>query len=174
MKRALMFSMGLLGLTGLVGTVNLISTSPVFAFEERAIISHEHGKVTLPTKKLMIEIERRMYSILEGIFVGDFIHVKQEANAVAAEAKRIEENFFPRNPRQDHWYLRSKDLDPENIEAITKLKEEFNSYIRRIESGVQEINQAADKADAEATFDAYGNLVKKACFECHRRLRDVK
>lgn len=112
--------------------------------------------------------------MLEGILIGNFKYVKQEASAVASEAKKIEENFFPRNPEIDHWYMRSKDLDPKNIEAITKLKEEFRSYMRRIDSGVQEIQKAADSGDAETTFQAYSGLLTKACFECHRRLRDAK
>lgn len=174
MKRAMVFSMSLLGLAGLVGLTNVVNTSTVLAAEEKAIIAHEHEKVTLPTKRLMIEIEKRMYNMLEGILVGNFKYVKQEASAVAAEGKKIEENFFPRNPDVDAWYRRSKDLDPSNVEAIKKLKEEFSSYMRRIDSGVQEIQKAADSNDAEATFQAYSGLLTKACFECHRRLRDTK
>ena len=122
----------------------------------------------------MIEIEKRMYNILEGILVGNFTYVKQEAAAVSQTASQINENFFPRNPDIDAWYRRSKDLDPSNVEAIKKLKEEFGSYMRRIDAGVQEIQKAADTNDAEATFSAFSGLLTKACFECHRRLRDTK
>lgn len=174
MKRPMVFSMGLLGLAGFVGSANMVFISPVIAAEERATVAHEHEKITLPTKRLMIEIEKRMYNMLEGILVGNFKYVKQEASAVSMESKKILENFFPRNPDIDHWYMRSKDLDPKNIEAITKLKEEFSSYMRRIDSGVQEIQKAADAGDTEATFQAYSGLLTKACFECHRRLRDTK
>lgn len=145
-----------------------------FAGEERVSAAHEHEKVTLPTKRLMIEIEKKMYNILEGILVGNFKYVKQEAATVTEKAKQINENFFPRNPDIDAWYKRSKDLDPSNIEAIKKLKEEFNAYMRRIDAGVQEIQKAADTGDTEATFQAYSGLLTKACFECHRRLRDTK
>jgi len=106
--------------------------------------------------------------------VGNFKYVKQEAAAVTEKANQINENFFPRNPEIDAWYKRSKDLDPSNIEAIKKLKEEFNAYMRRIDAGVQEIQKAADTGDTEATFQAYSGLLTKACFECHRRLRDTK
>ncbi|MEP9412595.1 MAG: cytochrome c [Candidatus Brocadia sp.] len=174
MKVSLVLGMGLLGLAGFAGSLNLVSTSQVLASEGRAIIAHEHEKVTLPTKRLMIEIEKRMYNMLEGILIGNFNYVKQEASAVSAESKKILENFFPRNPDIDHWYMRSKDLDPKNIEAITKLKEEFSSYMRRIDTGVQEIQKAADSGDTEATFQAYSGLLTKACFECHRRLRDTR
>lgn len=174
MKRVMVFGVSLLGLAGLAGSANVVYTSTVLAAEEKATVAHEHEKVTLPTKRLMIEIEKRMYNMLEGILVGNFKYVKQEASAVSAEAKKIEENFFPRNPDIDAWYRRSKDLDPSNVEAIKKLKEEFNAYMRRIDSGVQEIQKAADSNDAEATFQAYSGLLTKACFECHRRLRDTK
>jgi cytochrome c556 len=60
------------------------------------------------------------------------------------------------------------------VEAIKKLKEEFSAYMRRIDSGIQEIQKAADSNDTEATFQAYSGLLTKACFECHRRLRDTK
>ena len=174
MKRTLVLSIVLSGTVGLVGAANTIYTSPVLAAEERAIVAHEHEKVTLPTKRLMIEIEKRVYNILEGILVGNFKYVKQEAAAVSEKASQINENFFPRNPEIDHWYMRSKDLDPKNIEAITKLKEEFGVYMKRIDSSVQEIQKAADANDTEAAYSAFSGLLTKACFECHRRLRDTK
>ena len=172
MKTVISLSLSLL-VAGLVGSTNVVCTK-AFAGEERASAVQEHEKVTLPTKRLMREIEKKMYNILEGILVGNFKYVKQEAAAVTEKAKQINENFFPRNPDIDAWYKRSKDLDPSNIEAIKKLKEEFNSYMRRIDAGVQEIQKAADTGDTEATFQAYSGLLTKACFECHRRLRDTK
>ena len=174
MKRALVLSVVLSGTLGLVVAASTIYTSPVLAAEERAVVAHEHEKVTLPTKRLMIEIEKRVYNILEGILVGNFKYVKQEAAAVAEKANQINENFFPRNPEIDHWYMRSKDLDPKNIEAITKLKEEFNIYAKRLNSSVQEIQKAADANDTEAAYNAFSGLLTKACFECHRKMRDTK
>ena len=172
MKTVISLSLSLL-VAGLVGSTNVVCTK-AFAGEERASAIPEHEKVKLPTKRLMREIEKKMYNILEGILVGNFKYVKQEAAAVTEKANQINENFFPRNPDIDAWYKRSKDLDPSNIEAIKKLKEEFNSYMRRIDAGVQEIQKAADTGDTEATFQAYSGLLTKACFECHRRLRDTK
>lgn len=173
MKSLICISLSILGFAGLMGSTNMVCTK-AFAGEERASAVHEHENVKLPTKRLMVEIEKRMYNILEGILIGNFKYVKQEAAAVTEKANQINENFFPRNPEIDAWYKRSKDLDPSNIEAIKKLKEEFNSYMRRIDAGVQEIQKAADTGDAEATFQAYSGLLTKACFECHRRLRDTK
>ena len=173
MKTIIYFGLSLLGFAGLMGSTNMVCTK-AFAGEERASVAHEHEKVTLPTKRLMIEIEKRMYNILEGILIGNFKYVKQEAAAVTEKANQINENFFPRNPDIDAWYKRSKDLDPSNVEAIKKLKEEFNAYMRRIDAGVQEIQKAADSGDTEATFQAYSGLLTKACFECHRRFRDTK
>ncbi|HHT9107441.1 MAG TPA: cytochrome c [Candidatus Wunengus sp. YC63] len=172
MKTVIGLSLSLL-VAGLVGLTNMVCTK-AFAGEERASAVHEHENIKLPTKRLMVEIEKRMYNILEGILVGNFKYVKQEAAAVTEKANQINENFFPRNPEIDAWYKRSKDLDPSNIEAIKKLKEEFNAYMRRIDAGVQEIQKAADTGDTEATFQAYSGLLTKACFECHRRLRDTK
>ena len=174
MKSLICISLSLLGFAGLMGSTNIVCASKAFAGEERASAVHEHENIKLPTKRLMVEIEKRMYNILEGILVGNFKYVKQEAAAVTEKAKQINENFFPRNPDIDAWYKRSKDLDPSNIEAIKKLKEEFNAYMRRIDAGVQEIQKAADTGDTEATFQAYSGLLTKACFECHRRLRDTK
>lgn len=173
MKSLICISMSLLGFAGLIDSTNMVCTK-AFAGEERASAVHEHENVKLPTKRLMVEIEKRMYNILEGILVGNFKYVKQEAAAVMEKANQINENFFPRNPEIDAWYKRSKDLDPSNIEAIKKLKEEFSAYMRRIDAGVHEIQKAADTGDTEATFEAYSGLLTKACFECHRRLRDTK
>lgn len=173
MKSLICIGLSVLGFAGLMGSTNVVCTK-AFAGEERASAVHEHENVKLPTKRLMVEIEKKMYNILEGILIGNFKYVKQEAAAVIEKANQINENFFPRNPDIDAWYKRSKDLDPINIEAIKKLKEEFNSYLRRIDAGVQEIQKAADTGDTEATFQAYSGLLTKACFECHRRLRDTK
>lgn len=172
MKTVIGLSLSLL-VAGLVGSTNMVCTK-AFAGEERATAVPEHEKVPFATKRLMREIEKKMYNILEGILVGNFKYVKQEAAAVTEKANQINENFFPRNPDIDAWYKRSKDLDPSNIEAIKKLKEEFNAYMRRIDAGIQEIQKAADTGDTEATFQAYSGLLTKACFECHRRLRDTK
>jgi len=161
-------------MSGIAGSASIVCSSTRVFAEERQIIAHEHEKVTLPTKRLMIEMEKRVYNILEGILVGNFKYVKQESNAVVEEANKINENFFPRNPDIDAWYRRSKDLDPSNIEAIKKLKEDFNSYMRRIAAAVQEIQKAADANDQEATLSAFTGLIKNSCFECHRRLRDTK
>ena len=174
MKTVICLSFSLAGFIGLAGLTNMVYAPKALAGEERSIASHEHDKVKLPTKRLMIEIEKSVYNILEGILVGDFKYVKQEATAVSEKANKINENFFPRNPDIDACYKRSKDLDPSNIEAIKKLKEEFNSYMRRIDAGVQDIQKAADSNDAEATFNVFSGLLTKACFECHRRLRDTK
>ncbi|GAN33531.1 MAG: hypothetical protein DYG83_09655 [Candidatus Brocadia sp. AMX2] len=178
MRRKLSLNIVLSGLVGLAGAVGAVYPTKVFAGEGQPIAhAHEggtHEDIKLPTKRLMIEIEKRMYNMLEGILVGNFPYVKQEAAAVAAKAGEINENFFPKNPAIDHWYMRSKDLDPKNIEAITKLKEEFNTYMKRIDSSVKEIQKAADAKDTEAAYAAFSGLVTKACFECHRKQRDVK
>lgn len=178
MRRKLSLSIVLSGIVGLVGSISTVYSTKVFAGEGQPIThAHEggaHEDIKLPTKRLMIEIEKRVYNMLEGILVGNFPYVKQEAAAVAAKAGEINENFFPKNPAIDHWYMRSQDLDPKNIEAITKLKEEFNTYMKRIDSSVKEIQKAADAKDTEAAYQAFSGLVTKACFECHRKQRDVK
>ena len=178
MRSTLFLSIIISGTVGFVGSINAVYSTKVFAGEGQIIThAHEggaHEDVKLPTKRLMIEIEKRVYNMLEGILVGNFPYVKQEAAAVKAKASEINENFFPRNPEIDAWYKRSKDLDPKNIEAITKLKEEFNVYMKRIDAGVQEIQKAADAKDTEATYQAFSGLLTKACFECHRKQRDVK
>jgi cytochrome c556 len=177
MRSIVVLSVIISGVLGLVGSVSTVYSSTVFAGEGQPIThAHEggtHEDIKLPTKRLMIEIEKRVSNMLEGILVGNFKYVKQEAAAVAAKASEINENFFPKNPAIDHWYMRSKDLDPKNIEAITKLKEEFNVYMKRIDAGVQEIQKAADAKDTEATYQAFSGLLTKACFECHRKQRDT-
>lgn len=172
MKRSFVLSMSLSGVIGLCGVGSISSSA--FAGEERASIAHQHENVTLPTKRLMVEFEKRTYNILEGILIGNFKSVKQEAGAISEAGNKVLENFFPRNPDIDAWYKRSKDLDPSNIEAIKKLKEEFSSYLRRVDAGVQEIQKAADTNDTEATYAAFSGLLTNACFECHRRMRDTK
>lgn len=174
MKRELILSIIIAGATGVIGAENAITQPAVFAAEERTISAHDHEKVTIPTKRLMIEMEKRTYNILEGILIGNYKQVSNEANAILSEANKINENFFPRNPEIDAWYRRSQDLDPKNIEAITKLKEEFNGYTRRIDAAVKEIQKAADANDQEGTLNAFTGLIKNSCFECHRKMRDTK
>jgi len=99
MKTVIGLSLSLL-VAGLVGLTNMVGTK-AFAGEERASAVHEHENIKLPTKRLMVEIEKRMYNILEGILVGNFKYVKQEAAAVTEKANQINENFFPRNPEID-------------------------------------------------------------------------
>src|SRR5574337_1851072 len=98
MKSLMCISLSILGFAGLMGSTNVVYTQKAFAGEERASAVHEHENVKLPTKRLMVEIEKRMYNILEGILVGNFKYVKQEASAVMEKANQINENFFPRNP----------------------------------------------------------------------------
>src|SRR5574341_1211497 len=164
MKTVICLSFSLAGFIGLAGLTNMVYPPKVLAGEERTIAAHEHDKVKLPTKRLMIEIEKRVYNILEGILISDFKYVKQEAAAVSEKAKQINENFFPGEPYVDTWYKRSKDIGPSDIDAVKKLREEFNSYLRRIEAGVQDIQKAADSNDREATFNAFSGLLTKACF----------
>lgn len=174
MKMELLSSIILAGTTGVAGVASTVYTTTVLAAEERAVAAHDHEKVKLPTKRLMVEMEKRTYNILEGILIGNYKQVSNEANAILSEANKINENFFPRNPEIDAWYRRSQDLDPKNIEAITKLKEEFNGYVKRIDAAVKEIQKAAEANDQEGTLNAFTGLIKNSCFECHRRLRDTK
>ncbi|MBE7446029.1 MAG: cytochrome c [Planctomycetia bacterium] len=63
-------------------------------------------------------------------------------------------------------------MDPSNSQKITKLKEEFDTYLRGIASSALEIKKAADSNNQKTTFKAFTNMVEKTCFECHESLRD--
>ncbi len=167
MKRTKFLIAGLFGIS-MAGLTYNFYTSTATAAEEK-VVSHEG--VMLPTKVLMHEIEKRMSNILEGTLASSFKYVSQEAGAIVDESYKINETFFPVDPKENKWFKRAK-IDPNDSERITKLKEEFNVYLKEIASSALEIQKAAKSNDQKATFKAFTNMVEKTCFECHEEIRD--
>ena len=153
---------------GFAGLTNSVYTRTVSAAEE-AVVSHEG--VVLPTRMLMSSIARRVSNILEGTLAGSLKYVAQEAGAIVDESYRINEVFFPIDPKDNKWFQRAK-IDPNDSEKITKLKEGFNVYLKNITASSLEIQKAAKSGDQKATFKAFTNMVEKTCFECHAEIRD--
>ncbi len=167
MKRTIFLSIIFGAMAGFI--TNTVCTHPVLAVEEKNVVD---GKS--PTERLMLEIEKRTYNILTGILLCNYSQVKQEASAVAEEANKINEKFFQQNPDPsvDTWYKRAKNLDPNNKGAIVKLKEEFAGYVKKIETAIQKIQLAADSKNEESALNAYTDLIKNSCLECHKHHRD--
>lgn len=168
MKRTIFLSIIFGATAGFI--TNTVCTHPVLAVEEKSVTD---GRGKSPTERLMMEIEKRTYNILTGILLCNFSQVKQEASAVVEEANKINEKFFPQNPDPDvdTWYKRTKNLDTNNKEAIVKLKEEFTGYVKKIETAIQKIQRAADSKNEESALNAYTDLIKNSCFECHKHHR---
>ena len=167
MKRSVFFVASLFGIS-MAGFAYNSYTCTAIAAEEK-VVSHEG--VMLPTRMLMHEIAKRMSNILEGTLASSFKYVAQEAGAIVDESYKINEVFFPVDPKENKWFKRAK-IDPNDSEKITKLKEGFNVYLKDITSSALEIQKAAKSNDQKATFKAFTNMVEKTCFECHEEIRD--
>ncbi|MBW7897628.1 Cytochrome C' [Candidatus Brocadiaceae bacterium B188] len=150
------------------GLINCIHNRTVNAAEETSM---SHEGVVLPTRVLMHEIARRTSNILEGTLAGSLKYVAQEAGAIVDDSYKINEVFFPADPKDNKWLQQAK-IDPNDTEKITKLKEEFHIYLKNITSSALEVQKAAKAGDQKATFKAFTNMVEKACFECHTEIRD--
>ena len=167
MKRVNFLSVGLLGLS-FIGVSNIANPVKVIAAEEKVVV---HEGVVQPTRALMNEIAKRMSNILEGTLASSFKYVSQEAGAIVDQSYKVNETFFPVDPKDNKWFKRAK-IDPNYSEKITKLKEEFNIYLKSITASALEIQKAAKANDQKATFKAFTNMVEKTCFECHEEIRD--
>lgn len=167
MKRSVFLIACLVGVS-MAGLINTVYTRAASAAEEK-VISHE--KVTEPTKVLMNDIANRMDNILNGILAGSFKYVAQEAGAIVDQSYMISETFFPVEAKENEWFKRAK-IDPNDKERITKLRDEFNGYLKGIASSALEIQKAAKTQDQKTTFKAFTNMIEKTCFECHEEIRD--
>ncbi|MGQ3684645.1 MAG: hypothetical protein ACUBOA_06515 [Candidatus Loosdrechtia sp.] len=166
MKNSRFFKNSILGLCfmGLAGSIHY---SAVRAAEEWVPM---HEKVMEPTKILMNEIAGHINNMLNGLLTGNFKSIVQEAGAVVNESYKVNEVFFPMDPKENEWFKRAK-IDPNDSEKITRLKEEFTVYLKEITSSALEVQKAASSYDEGATFKAFTNMVEKSCFECHKQLR---
>ncbi|MDO8142294.1 MAG: cytochrome c [Candidatus Brocadiales bacterium] len=167
MKRLRFLSVGLMGLS-LVGLISVVNPTNVILAEEK-VVTHEH--VDEPTQVLMNEIAKRVNNILDGILAGSFKYVAQEAGAVVDHSYKINATFFPVDPKENKWFKRAK-IDPNDSEKITRLKEEFNGYLKGIATSALAVQKAAASNNQEATFKSFINMVEKTCFECHNNVRD--
>ena len=167
MKRLRFLSVSLMGLS-LVGLTTLINPAKVILAEEK-VVTHEH--VDEPTQVLMNEIAKRVNNILDGILAGSFKYVAQEAGAIVDQSYKIHATFFPVDPKENKWFKRAK-IDPNDSEKITKLKEEFDAYLKGIASTALEIQKAAKANNQQETFKSFTNMIEKTCFECHKTARE--
>ena len=167
MKRLRLLSVGLMGLS-LAGLISVVTPAKVVLAEEK-IVTHEH--VDEPTQVLMNEIAKRVNNILGGILAGSFKYVAQEAGAIVDQSYKVNAAFFPVDPKENKWFKRAK-IDPTDSEKITRLKEEFDVYLKGIASSALEVQKAAASNNQEATFKSFIKMVEKTCFECHKNLRD--
>ena len=167
MRRLRLLSVSLMGLS-LAGLISVVTPAKVILAEEK-IVTHEH--VDEPTQVLMNEIAKRVNNILDGILVGSFKYVAQEAGAIVDQSYKINATFFPADPKENKWLKRAK-IDPNDSEKITRLKEEFDGYLKGIATSALEVQKAATSNNQEATFKSFIKMVEKTCFECHKNLRD--
>ncbi|MCF6157225.1 MAG: hypothetical protein E3K32_01330 [wastewater metagenome] len=151
-----------------VGLMSVVNPCAVPANEEM-IPGHE--KVMEPTKVLMNEIAKHIDNMLNGLLVGNFKYVGQEASEIVNKSYKINETFFPTDPKENTWFERAK-IDPGDSKKVEKLKEEFNVYLKRIASSALEVQNAAKSYDERTTFKAFTNMVEKTCFDCHAEMRD--
>ncbi|TLD42232.1 MAG: hypothetical protein JETT_1475 [Candidatus Jettenia ecosi] len=167
MKRMGFLTIGLLGLS-LIGLGNGINF-PLVSADEEEVAPHE--RVIEPTRALMNEIANHMENILDGILAGNFKYVAQEAGAVVNQSYKINETFFLVDPKENPWYKRAN-IDPSDSKKITKLKEDFDVYLKNIASSALEIQKAAKSNDEGATLKSFTTMIEKTCFECHKNLRN--
>jgi hypothetical protein len=152
----------------LAGLISVVNPTEVVLAEEK-VVTHEH--VAEPTQVLMDEIAKRVNNILDGILVGSFKYVAQEAGAIVDQSYKINATFFPVDPKENKWLKRAK-IDPNDSGKISRLKEEFDVYLKGIASSALEVQKAATSNNQEATFKSFIKMVEKTCFECHKNVRD--
>ena len=75
----------------------------------------EHTGVIEPAKVLMREIELRLGNMLNGILSGNLKYVANEAGSLVDQSYKINEVFFPLDPRQNKWFKRAG-INPEDSE----------------------------------------------------------
>ena len=167
MRRRRLLSVSLMGLS-LAGLISVVTPAKVILAEEKKVT---HEKVIEPTQVLMNDIAKRMNNVLDGILAGNFKYVAQESGSIVDQSYKINETFFPVDPKENKWFKKAK-IDPNDSEKITKLKEEFNVYLKGITSSALEIQKAAKSNNPEATLKSFMNMIEKTCFECHKDLRD--
>lgn len=183
MKRILSLSVGILGLAGLVESANIVC-SPSSALAEKGQMgkgqmlyqdykSMMHKDIKLPLRNMALEIGERVDKLLDAILQNNFEAVKQNATAVSEKGRQIINTYFPQSLDIEAYKTKpeTSHLRPEVLEEFTKLREDFLSYFKKIDTSLQEIQKAADSKDAETAFDAFSNLLKNTCIECHTKMR---
>ena len=153
---------------GMVGFATYVGYSPACTAAE---VAGSHEGVMEPTKELMGKAAKHLNNILDGILSGNFKYVAQEAGAIVDQSYKINEAFFPVDPKENRWFQRAK-INPKDSERIEKLKEEFSFYIKGLASSALEIQKAAKSNNEETAFKSFAAMVEKTCFECHRNVRD--
>lgn len=167
MRRLRLLSVSLMGLS-LAGLISVVNPTNIILADEKGV-THEH--VDEPTQVLMNGIAKRVNNILDGILAGSFKYVAQEAGAIVDQSYKVSAVFFPVDPKENKWFKRAK-IDPNDSEKITRLKEEFDGYLKGIALSALEVQKAAASNNQEATFKSFIKMVEKTCFECHKNLRD--
>jgi cytochrome c556 len=178
MRKVTFVQIGLFSLVGLVGSAS-ICTPKAFAFTgDGQIIYHQykamwHKDVGLPLRNLALDIRDRVNDLLNAILEDDFEIVKKNAIAASNKGNQILETYFPQSLDIEAFKTEPKTshLQPEVVEKFKNLREEFLSYFSRIDSGLQDIQKAAEARDADAAFEAFSGLIKKTCIECHKKYR---
>lgn len=168
MKKKIFMSMSFLGALGVTYLISGLHPVTTRAGEgkgmqqEKKEISHQG--INLPIRRITKEMENRVTNMIEGVLDGNFEYVRDEAAGLTVQGKKILDNFFPRG----QWFMQVEVLNP----AETKeRRDDFNGYINRMDAQIKEIQKAADSNDEEATLSAITELIKKSCFECHRKYR---
>jgi len=167
MKKTWILVMVLCGVSS-AGLLNVIGSSLVIAGEKEVVV---HTEVSEPTKALMNDIARRIDNILGGILAGNFKYVAQEAGAIVDKSYKINDTFFRKDPKENEWFKRVR-IDPGDDETITKIKEKFDVYLKRIVESALEVQKVSRTNDQEATLKSFVTMIERSCFECHKEIRD--
>lgn len=167
MRRMKILIIGL-SVLAVTGVINISKPPLIRAADEKVT---EHTDVIEPTKVLMREIELRLGNMLNGILAGNLKYVANEAGSLVDQSYKINEIFFPFDPRQNKWFKRAG-INPEDSEKITNLKEEFDVYKNGIIYNALKVRKSALSGDREATFKVFTGMIEQTCFDCHRTNRD--
>lgn len=163
--RFLIIGLSVLAVTGVIH----ISKPPLVRATDEKVT--EHTGVIEPAKVLMREIELRLGNMLNGILSGNLKYVANEAGSLVDQSYKINEVFFPLDPRQNKWFKRAG-INPEDSEKITNLKEEFDVYKNGIIYNALRVRKSALSGDREATFKEFTGMIEQTCFDCHKTNRD--
>lgn len=148
----------------------IISGFTIHGWQCRNALGKENEKPFIqkstPTSSLMRIINTHTSKMLEAIMLGDFNTVIKRSNEIAKAGNAITKMFFPEGRKVDQWFT-ELGKDPNDIETVKVMKEEFEKYSKAVIEASNNIAEVAKNKDIAETYASFEAMLKNACFACH-------